>query len=137
MSKPTVVISVPHSGSRSLCRHLGIAPIPESLWHFGDHDHRIDVFKGAAAIPIRNPVDVLASWLVRKKDPIVAILRMSMMVDYDNPLAQYFKVEELQERVGHRDTPGDSQRGRALAVFQRHAHPAIHEFYRKHGGYEI
>lgn len=73
-----IVVSVPHSGTRALCAHLGIYALEQGLghsghgqwWHFGNPAHwrmlmeRPEVF---VHIPIRNPLDVAASWARRGK----------------------------------------------------------------------
>lgn len=56
-----MIISVPHSGTRSLREYLG----QEGYWHFGQNDPDIKVFEGHADIPIRNPIDVAISWDAR------------------------------------------------------------------------
>jgi hypothetical protein len=127
---PEIVISVPHSGSRSLCRHLGLNPSPRNLWHFGSHDHLIRGFKGVCAIPVRNPYDILESWIVRQKNPIEAVLLMDQMAGYDNPKAVFTVVERLEQKVGHREVPRDGNiRARAIQVFNEYTSERVKEFY--------
>ena len=57
-----MIISVPHSGTRSLKDRLGM----DTHWHFNSvYDDRIRDFEGHAHIPIRNPIDVAISWDAR------------------------------------------------------------------------
>jgi len=61
-----MVISVPHSGTRSLCRYLDPKTGHSfSYWHFGQNDPDIDIFEGHTHIPIRHPVDIAISWDAR------------------------------------------------------------------------
>lgn len=69
-----VVVSVPHSGTRTLVAHLSLPSLEEQRlgskrwWHFGFCHHLLDKYpKVLAHIPIRNPMDVAKSWALRNK----------------------------------------------------------------------
>lgn len=63
-----MIISVPHSGTRSLCYHLNNEQWTYTYWHFGQNKADVDQFCGVADIPIRNPIDVAISWDSRYRD---------------------------------------------------------------------
>ena len=56
-----MVISVPHSGTRSVKALTGLT----TQWHWGENEDRILKYDGLAHIPIRHPVDIQLSWLAR------------------------------------------------------------------------
>ena len=73
---PRTVMSVPHSGTRTLIDFLGIKAQDYGLpggkwWHFGMHYERVLEYKEKSrlqlSIPIRNPYNVAMSWADRGK----------------------------------------------------------------------
>lgn len=131
-----IVASVPHSGSRSLLKHLGEPFVsPDKLWHFGYHDHLIKTHVGALHIPLRHPVDIAVSWMNRNKEIAEMVRCMGVMVDYVHPLCVAYKTEDLDHKVGHR--PGKTTRNRAKKLLLEAAPDKVLEFYEQHGGYQI
>jgi len=69
-----LIISVPHSGTRSLRKHLAqkwdLSWEPEdphfsrrvTFWHFGMNDPDIDEWDGEVHVPLRDPIKVALSW---------------------------------------------------------------------------
>lgn len=118
-----IVLSVPHSGTRTLQRWLknekGIVrntqPDPDEMvghWHFGMHQNKIDDMgqhgHGFGHIALRNPVDVSDSWRRRYKDEPAkgqsdvnrAIqLMMDYAYDYESRVKIY-KIEDLPNLIG-------------------------------------
>jgi hypothetical protein len=73
-AKKQIVISVPHSGTRTLMDYLKIYATEQGLWgagewwHFGGRfDPLIARNPHHAHIPIRHPLDVAASWARRHR----------------------------------------------------------------------
>ena len=78
-----MIISVPHSGTRSLMEYLG----EDGYWHFGQNDADIRTYDGVADIPVRHPVDIAVSWEARyldseDKTPENLIWRLNAMLTY-------------------------------------------------------
>src|SRR5690606_10427939 len=79
---PEVVVSVPHSGTRTLLSITGINAREQGLvgagtwWHFGAHELLLEKYEPWAHIPIRHPLNVAESWASRRKagDVINAML---------------------------------------------------------------
>lgn len=69
MSIPEVIISVPHSGTRSLVEQLQLGPAPQRSrwWHFVQHADEIKARQVHAHIPVRDPLDVARSWARRNQ----------------------------------------------------------------------
>ena len=70
VANPQIVVSVPHSGTRTLVEHLGLRADEQGLrggkwWHFGSHYNLLVENHYYAHIPIRNPYDVARSWCQR------------------------------------------------------------------------
>ena len=90
------VISVPHSGTRSLCLHLFGGYDSYPYVHFGEAD--LSQFSGVAHIPIRNPVDIAVSWESRgRRDTDDLLCRLQGMVDFaqDYGRAVLHRIEEI------------------------------------------
>ena len=109
------MISVPHSGTRTLVEHLGVYATQQGFslwgagewWHFGGHyQSRVNKTKIFAHIPIRHPLDVAASWARRMREGKVLedlINRYHLMFDYLlDPERNYqlHRVEDLPRLQG-------------------------------------
>ena len=61
-----IVVSVPHSGTRSLCTHLGLfrgdGGNGYEYLHWGQNDADINTLTGRVHIPIRHPLSVARTW---------------------------------------------------------------------------
>lgn len=92
-----MIISVPHSGTRSLREHLA----RYGYWHFGQNDADIANYDGRADIPIRNPVDIAVSWEARYQDngdktADNLIWRLDAMLNYiDSHDVKIWNIEEI------------------------------------------
>lgn len=120
-----IVLSVPHSGTRTLQRWLKdeqeivreTQPDPNEMvghWHFGMHTNRIqEMFEdghGNGHIPLRNPIDICDSWRRRySKDPNPGKTQgdlnhaITLMVVYLSEFpnrTQVYKMEELPNLIG-------------------------------------
>lgn len=109
----TVVASVPHSGSRSLLTYLRsicvepeLSEGPAHIYHFGQFDEEIQSCPFPVHIPVRDPVDVVISWLNRDKNLTELFLAMESMAAYDHPLATKHIVEDLPLIVGAEPATG-------------------------------
>lgn len=112
-----LVISVPHSGTRTLVKHLGI----KTHQHFnpGHLKNRYGGRGNDVHIPIRNPIDVAESWARRMKpiDKLVSIYgTMFHYLDHtkDNPTLH--KMEDLPRLAGTDDW--DRQEGNLAIVHE-------------------
>jgi hypothetical protein len=127
------VLSVPHTGSRTLLEHLGVrwedAASDGRLLHFGYDDVRIMALGDAhVQIPIRDPIQTLASWYSRRLSLDRCLRCMSTLAVYDNPNATFTLVSTLPGRVR---TGRERVRG-AVARAREHwdsAPQAIKDFY--------
>ena len=115
-----VVMSVPHSGTRTLQTYLSeqrpelIPPLHDQIghWHFNFHPHYVSKFfmyadtlqdGRMAYIPVRNPYDVIDSWERRYGDSpdkqldfiAQAIALMVNVVDNHADHIEIFKMEDL------------------------------------------
>lgn len=117
-----MIISVPHSGTRSLRDHLG----EDGYWHWGQNDADINLYEGHADVPIRDPFDITISWISRYptedgKGQDEIHRRLDLMIDWvrHRPDTFLHKVEDLPLRVGEgpkhwaRDK---KRRGKALGL---------------------
>jgi hypothetical protein len=59
----SMVVSVPHSGTRTLVQQLGLP----THQHFGNNEAKFTTHAEVIHIPIRNPLDVAKSWALRNK----------------------------------------------------------------------
>lgn len=81
-----VVVSVPHSGTRTLVKHLGIRAEEQGLsgqgshWHFNRTVYSLLKLNIVAHIPIRHPLDVARSWANRN---ITGDAKAAMLDAYD------------------------------------------------------
>lgn len=129
-----VVISVPHSGSRSLLRHLHNTyegpereTGPWHIYHFGQHDEDIECFEGHADIPVRDPAAVMASWLKRGKSLRDLFEAMERMAAYRKPHTVH-RTEDLPLVIGH--VPGgELHRG----TLMRFLPSSIRRYYKANG----
>ena len=69
----SIVVSVAHSGTRSLVEYLGL----ESWRHFTPEIYRIlETYGGTLNVPVRNPYKVATSWAMRHQCSEGTIARM-------------------------------------------------------------
>lgn len=130
------VLSVPHTGSRTLLKHLGIDSWEDhvqngGLLHFGYDDQRIKLLpKGPVAIPVRNPIATLQSWYSRRLSLDRGVSRcMARLVSYTNLYAEYFPVERLEGRIGASSRRLREARKAAETAWERLKTPEIEAFY--------
>ena len=104
-----VVVSMPHSGTRTLVKTLGFPNPPGtsgSWWHFGTHDALMRHWRIKAHIPIRHPLMVAQSWASRQKtgDVLRSMLsRYAKMFEYiDNKHNGYlfYRIEDYPVLAG-------------------------------------
>lgn len=94
-----IIVSVPHSGTRSLARHLKkdhhthFKPRGTTLYK----DHHV-------IVPLRWPLDVAVSWSRRGRSLNTLLATYETMFRFmecaDN--WEVFRVEDLDERIGHK-----------------------------------
>ena len=105
-----VVVSVPHSGTRTLVKHLGIGHnSPRGRWmHFGyDPDEpRIKSGKYHLHIPIRHPLEVTKSWARRDKNINRLVEAYESMFSHLDQAHTFHKMEDLPKLDGYTDHPG-------------------------------
>lgn len=94
-----IVVSVPHSGTRTLCQELRLSP----HYHFGRAGGRryLD-YAGVMNIPIRNPLSVARSWANRGKrldDLLDRFVSMFVVIEQKDPVLH--RMEDRQGRIGH------------------------------------
>lgn len=135
-----VVFSVAHSGTRSRLRHLqNTCTGPEketgpwSIRHFGEHDEEIEGFEGPVEIPVRNPVDVMISWLKRGKPLSKLFEAMERMAAYENPQATIRRTEELPIVMGHVPGGRGLHRETLRRFFVHHVSEKVLRLYEAHG----
>jgi hypothetical protein len=101
-----VVCSVPHSGTRTLVKHLGIggnSPRGEYL-HFDYDDVKLRVGKHLHLhIPVRDPMDVAASWARRKKKIDGLIRAYDSMFNHLGMAHTLHKIEDIEPLEGTND----------------------------------
>lgn len=124
-----VVVSVPHSGTRTLVKHLrlndepGVPGVSSKWWHFGASNPGIKVLLKRpdlyAHVPVRNPMDVAASWAQRRKtgDPLANLIhRYRLMFDWMAGAEGRFtlyRIEDIPPLVGtgeHKDAEPNQRR---------------------------
>ena len=98
----TVVVSVPHSGTQALLRHLRALSVepersegPAHIFHFGQHDAEIQACIFPLHVPVRNPIDTMISWLNRDKSLDALFLAMEVMSEHVIQLTTWHKIEDL------------------------------------------
>ena len=141
------IISVPHSGSRSLIKHVNGGEYRVGrLYHFGDHDSYIKEWDGKVAIPLRNPIDTVTSWRVRNRPLKDLARRYHLLLDYVNlhvkeigkgKRIRLYKVEDLPYRVGEKPESRLVSPRLSIKFVKELLSDEIKEFYRKHGGYDL
>ena len=118
------MVSVPHSGTRTLLEHTGLYPPlakdrTNDMWtrrprwlHFGVPHHR-DIMtrhKPFAHIPIRHPRAVCQSWARRYSEgnPVGKLIKAydSMFTYLETHDAKFYRVEDLPRLAGTEDVPG-------------------------------
>lgn len=126
---PQIVISVPHSATRSLCDYLGIYAVEQGLggdgqwWHFGKDRfaRHIDVREHFAHIPVRHPMDVAGSWASRAKTGDVMgdmLRRYDAMFEYlERKNAKLYRVEDIPRTRGM-DEQAEGNHDSRIARFQ-------------------
>jgi hypothetical protein len=148
------IISVPHSGTRTLCHHLGHVgdnnkAIEYHYWHFGMNDPDIVRYDGIVHIPLRDPFDIAMSWEARylreqHKDGPNMLRHFDLMLDYvvGRPQTQFWLIDKLKTHRGkgpehwcklkkNRDKAVQLDRSYDLFKWYR-THPTAREFYAKH-----
>lgn len=80
-----MIISVPHSGTRSLRVYLD----ESGFWHWGLNDPDIEQYVGHVDVPVRDPFELAISWETRYQDDQnmqsdEMIRRIEMMLDYED-----------------------------------------------------
>jgi hypothetical protein len=129
-----IVMSVPHSGTRSLVetgidgQKYGL----EKWWHFHVHEDRLErrMRHGHGLhlhIPVRDPLDVASAWLIRKKK-LPGLLRcyasMFRCLERDDIAMTLHTTSALPFHIG----ATDKERGRPpIAAYTRKWHDAIRE----------
>lgn len=99
-----MIFSVPHSGTRSLAKHLAI----DTMQHFLPDDRKqMDLtLNSFVHIPVRHPLDVARSWACRNKDGGLTDLlgcyaRMfKYIAQREEGTFQVHKVEDIPFREG-------------------------------------
>jgi len=117
------VVSVPHSGTRTLLEHTGLYPpaakdrtldgwTRRPRWlHFGvpHHAKMLHRFDPVAHIPVRHPKSVCASWRRRydEGNPVAKLVKAyNAMFDYlETHDAEFYRVEDLPRLAGTDDHP--------------------------------
>lgn len=135
--KPAVltacVISVHHSGTRTLVRHLGI----DTHQHFIDSDAEIRAYYPGRGdlvhIPIRHPMSVASSW-ARKEKPVERLIGQyrSMFEYLDREAPTLHRMEDLPRLAGA-DDPGERDPDREWIYWERVACEVVvphYEFFR-------
>lgn len=117
------MVSVPHSGTRTLLAVTGINAREQGMhgsgtwWHFGANDDLLEKYQPYAHIPIRHSLDVAKSWASRVK-PNGALDRLlnhyRVMFEYlETHPATLYRMEDAQRIDGtheHDDVPEDQER---------------------------
>lgn len=65
-----MICSVPHTGTRTLIKHLGVSE--ESYLHYGRHDDAIAKLDEHIHFPIRDPLAVTITWRVMTRNRGIA-----------------------------------------------------------------
>lgn len=116
------MVSVPHSGTRTLLEHTGLFPPPASersdgwsrraRWlHFGVpmHAKMLRTYDPLAHIPLRHPKSVCASWCRRYVDgnPVAKLIKAynAMFKYLETHEAKLYRVEDLPKLDGMDDWP--------------------------------
>lgn len=107
-----VVMSVPHSGTRTLVEHIGMTPEAQGMqggrwWHFGYHDQLLKQYYGTHLhVPVRHPLDVVHSW-VRQSKNIERLVKSyeSMFKALETTEHTLHKVEDIPRLAGTQDFP--------------------------------
>lgn len=118
-----VVVSVPHSGTRTLVEYLGLGKnSPRGRWmHFGyDPDEpRIKSGKYHLHIPIRDPIDVTRSWARRNKNVDALVDAYLSMFDHMQTQEHTIhRMEVLPKLDGHDEYPDQAAPAWRMAQYQ-------------------
>jgi hypothetical protein len=129
-----IVVSVPHSGTRSLCTHLELFEVSTvgdkprfHYLHWGQNDADIEILTGQVHIPIRNPIDIARSWDGRYRgnggdthtieNMLWRLDRMLAFID-SYPDRVLYRVEDLDIRAGKGDERSLEDTPRVIATRQ-------------------
>jgi hypothetical protein len=98
------IISVPHSGTRSLQKFLGLT----AYWHWGLHDQDIYQHSELIHVPIRDPLKVLMSWARRYPNEkektgasVLALLDKQIEYTKGRKDTHFYVVEDLPFHIGN------------------------------------
>jgi hypothetical protein len=151
LNETDVVISLPHSGTRTLQSWLaehrkirGFRTETVGAWHFTHHPHQVSKFlmlarndpgSRRAYVPVRNPIDVADSWERRYRgndahNGFNMTNGIAQMVDHylrSPECIELFKMEELPRLRGHGPQPHDWEKIGAEHERVR----SIRDFFRK------
>lgn len=118
------MVSVPHSGTRTLLSITGINAREQGLvgagtwWHFGAHELLLEKYEPWAHIPIRHPLNVAESWASRRKtgDVINAMLNhyRCMFRYLETHDATFYRMEDYPRIAG----TGEHERGAQFRIRQ-------------------
>lgn len=100
------MVSVPHSGTRTLVKSLGNTSSPRGDWlHFDYDDGLLDTVASELHmhIPIRHPMDVAASWARRDKLVLDLIAAYDSMFDRLSDPHTIYRIEDLPVLEGGDD----------------------------------
>lgn len=108
------VVSVHHSGTRSLVKHLGL----QTHQHFVDYDRELGTYYADRGdlvhIPVRHPMAVAASW-ARKDKPVERLIgqfrSMFAFLERHGARPVLYCMEQLPRLAGL-DDPGERDLGR-------------------------
>lgn len=118
-----VVASVPHSGTRTLVKHLDIGDnSPRGRWlHFGYYLDEPRIISGMyhLHIPVRDPMDVAKSWAQRGKNIDGLIKAYNLMFKHmDSVSHSCHKMEDIPVLDGSDDHDRDRMRQSGIAAAQ-------------------
>lgn len=132
-----MILSVPHSGTRTLQKHLGYS----AYKHFG---LGAEAYTGPCDIPIRDPLSITVSWEARyphdESKPQGELLRLlDLMLGFikDRPKTVLWKIEDIEVHEGQgpahwaRDDPARALTLSRVVELRRWMDPARHDFYRQ------
>ena len=110
VKRHNVVVSVPHSGTRTLVEHLNMTMGPKAPrkghWHFMLNDKHLRQIPVHAHIPIRNPINVALSWAARDKkydELLEAYQSMWQWLASNGEHATFYDMRQLPGQRGHDD----------------------------------
>ena len=141
------IITVPHSGTRSLQQYLTEEKFPGiSSWHFAGNTPDIEKFRGIAHIPIRDPFDIAMSWEARgqadlknngqdSKPADLLVRALTEMVDYDRchnaEELVYWPIDKVPRRRGKGPDFWGRRKARREEALQLVRPTAVRQWYRR------